>query len=261
MKALKIFQANVGRGQTNHDLALALARADNIDVILLQEPWILKHPEKRITKKHPDFEIFSPTDRWDTRPRVLTYVRKGRYLHPEQLRPAETADICWIKITGMNPQVYITNVYRPPQEKSGGPVITILKSWDVPKNCIIAGDFNTRHPIWDGRAKATGRSEELINWLQSSDLDIISPINLPTHTRGSTLDLTFSNIQGAKCTIEEHLQTTSDHQTLISTIYGRKIPFDPHTRFRESPDALKKLAIGVRETLPPLIFILQTRTS
>lgn len=250
-KILKIFQANVGRGQTNHDLALALAHAENIDVILLQEPWILNNSDKRVTKNHHDFEVFSPTDSWEIRPRVLIYVRKGRNLCPEQHRPADTTDICWVKLTGVKPPVTITNVYRPPQENIEGPVISILKEWQVPRNCIIAGDFNTRHPIWDSRAEATGRAEELVNWMQNSDLDIISPINLPTHDRGSTLDLTFSNILGANCTIEEHLHTTSDHETLLTTVNLRCLSTTPHPRFKETPESLLRMAAGVRETLPP----------
>ena len=250
-KILRIFQANVGRGQANHDLALALAHTENIDIVLLQEPWVLSNSEKRITKNHHDFEVFSPTDSWEIRPRVLTYVRKGRNINPEQYRPANTTDICWVKLTGVQPPINITNVYRPPQEKVEGPIISILKGWQVPRNCIIAGDFNTRHPIWDSRAEATGRAEELVNWMQNSDLEIISPINIPTHDRGSTLDLTFSNILGSNCTIEEHLHTSSDHETLLTTINIRCQPTASLPRFKETPEALLRLAAGVRETLPP----------
>lgn len=113
-KVLRIFQANVGCGQTNHNLVLALARPNNADIILLQETWLLKGPEKHITKKHPNFENFNSTYCWDTRPSVLIYARKGRDLRLEQLRPAYTAEISWIKINDMNPYVKITNIYSPP---------------------------------------------------------------------------------------------------------------------------------------------------
>lgn len=253
-KTLRIFQANVGRGQANHDLALALARADNIDIILLQEPWVLRNSEKRITKFHHDFDVFSPTDSWVNRPRVLTYVRKGKNLSPEQLQPAITTDICWVKLTGVQPPINIVNVYRPPQENLDGPIISILKAWQVPRNCVVAGDFNTRHPVWDSRSEATGRAEELADWIQNSDLEIISPINLPTHSRGSTLDLTLSNIVGANCTIEEHLHTTSDHQTLLTTLNLKISSNTTYPKFKETPETLSRLAAGVRETLPPSQF-------
>lgn len=57
---------------------------------------------------------FCPTDTWETRLRVMTYVRKGINLQPIQLRPSNTADICWIKILGAAPQITIVNVYKPP---------------------------------------------------------------------------------------------------------------------------------------------------
>lgn len=82
--------------------------------------------------------------------------------------------------------------------------------------------------MWDGPAKATGRSKELINWLQLSELDIIPPINLHMYTRGNKFDLTFSDLQGAKYKIKEHLQTASDHRTLVHTFCERKFPFYSH---------------------------------
>lgn len=71
-KFFRTFQANIERGQANHDSALALALDDNSDIILIQEPWILARPGKRVTKHHPEFDTFSPADTWDVKPRVLT---------------------------------------------------------------------------------------------------------------------------------------------------------------------------------------------
>ena len=95
---LRIFQANVARGQTNHDLALAQASSENFNIILVQEPWILSHRDRKVTKQHPDYDIFSPTEDWDTRPRVMTYVRKNENLNAYQILPSDTPDICWIKL-------------------------------------------------------------------------------------------------------------------------------------------------------------------
>ena len=123
---LKIFQANVARGQANHDLALALAATERADIILLQEPWIFPHRDSRTTKQHPDYDNFSPTDNWENRPRVMTYVRKSQSLGATQIRPIETSDICWIKTLRTTPPITIVNIYRPPRELEGGPVISAL---------------------------------------------------------------------------------------------------------------------------------------
>jgi hypothetical protein len=48
---------------------------------------------------------------------------------------------------------------------------------------------------------------------------------VPTNPHGHTIDLAFSNIPGAKATVEDHLQTTSNHFTINITLPTRpKIP-------------------------------------
>lgn len=115
-KFLRAFQVNIGRGQANHDLALALALDDKSDIILIQEPWTLARPGKRVSKHHSDFDTFSLTDTWDIRPCVLSYVRKGRNLYPEHFHPKITYDIYWVKLAGVEPPITIVIVNRPPQE-------------------------------------------------------------------------------------------------------------------------------------------------
>lgn len=171
-----------------------------------------------MTKIHTDYLTFSPLDTWDVCPRVMTYVKKSRNLHPVQIRPTSTADICWIKISGASPPIFIANIYRRPQEVTGGTVITALKEWEIPPNILIAGDFNTRHTNWDSQAGSSRRAEEVTEWAQHNSLLLISPVDEGTHSRGSVLDSVFTNILGAQFTIEKHLHTTSDHETLVSII-------------------------------------------
>jgi hypothetical protein len=79
-KSLRIFQANVAKTGPAHDCALALADAEQYDVVLLQEPWTALRDERCLTKTHPSYDTFSPVTHWadtDTRPRVMTYVRRG----------------------------------------------------------------------------------------------------------------------------------------------------------------------------------------
>lgn len=249
---LKVFQANVARGQTNHDLALAQASAENFNIILVQEPWILSHRDRKVTKQHPDYDIFSPTEDWDTRPRVMTYVRKNENLDAYQLRPGDTPDICWIKIKGTIPPLNIVNVYRPPQEAAGGAVITALKTWQVPSNSIVAGDFNTRHTLWDIFATNSNRSEELAEWAHTNSLFLASPANESTHTRGSVLDLVFTNILGTQSSIEKHLHTTSDHETLVTTIpIGGRIHGPQRKQYKLNAESTPRFALGVKESIDP----------
>jgi hypothetical protein len=78
-KPLRIFQANVGKIPPAHDCALALADSERYDIVLLQEPWTARIEARSLTKTHLTYDAFTPVEVWnsnDTRPRVMTYVRR-----------------------------------------------------------------------------------------------------------------------------------------------------------------------------------------
>jgi hypothetical protein len=59
---LALLQLNVGRLAAAHEIILSQAHSSNIDIILIQEPYIYKDLARKVTKKHPSYECFSPTD-------------------------------------------------------------------------------------------------------------------------------------------------------------------------------------------------------
>ena len=65
---IKVFQANVGRGGPNHDAALHLAAENQCQAVLIQEPFA----KDMATKTHPAYQLFLPSNRWDSTPKVLT---------------------------------------------------------------------------------------------------------------------------------------------------------------------------------------------
>ena len=89
---LSLLQVNVGRGGAAHEIALALGHERKIVVILIQEPYIFRERQRRITKRHPAYECFTSVDDWSIRPRVLTYLKKGNELNAEQARPLRQDD-------------------------------------------------------------------------------------------------------------------------------------------------------------------------
>lgn len=114
-RPLTILQVNVGRGATPHEIALSLANDSSIDIILLQEPYIFTDRSRRISKAHPAYESFTPSDDWTIRPRVISYVRKGAGLQIAQLRPATTRDIIFLEIQTRNSlPVVVINAYNAP---------------------------------------------------------------------------------------------------------------------------------------------------
>ncbi|EED15786.1 hypothetical protein TSTA_009110, partial [Talaromyces stipitatus ATCC 10500] len=79
-------------------------------------------------------------------------------------------------------------------------------------------------------------AEPFINWLDLQGLVLISDIDCPTHERGNVLDLSFASsplaLAGAKSSIASHLDATSDHQPLITTV-----PWDQ--RYKETAQKLR----------------------
>lgn len=216
---MKIVQANVGRSGSAHDLLLSY----NVDIILVQEPWT--NMTKHLTKTQPRYKLFSPATRWEPRPRALIYVRRD--LPAYSLPQATSPDIAAIYTAGLT----IINVYRPPHDPvtlvgsdTTPSTLRTLLQFSPPRKIILAGNFNTHHPLWQPGTeshKITAGATALIEWLETHDLAL--GIESDTPTRGkSTLDLVFSNML-IKATMEDYLDTSSDHATIL-TLIGEKEP-------------------------------------
>ncbi|OAQ65636.1 endonuclease/reverse transcriptase [Purpureocillium lilacinum] len=216
-RLFRVFQANVGKNGPSHDCALALADAERYEVILLQEPWTQVRDSRCLTKTHPAYDTYSPVSTWediDTRPRVMTYIRRGARLLADQQRPALSRDILWLVVNG----VTLVNIYREPNLDTS---LEVLFAWPIPSQCIIAGDFNARHHTWQ-IGPSRGHGGIIAEWAAENDLDFLNPINTPTNAHGNTIDLAFSNIPLAEATVEDHLATSSDHFTLSISLPALK---------------------------------------
>jgi ribonuclease HI len=227
--AISIMQANVGKGDDAHDLALNLAHQDYIDIILIQEPWINKDRTRRITKKHPAYQPFAPTHDWSSRPRAITYIRKASHLNPVQeiLGQQINRDLLCVQIRpSTGPTISIANIYNaPPGAKGEGEAAKILLALAIHHEhpLLLAGDFNLRHEHW--QPSITQRSqgaERFFQWTQQQGLTLTSPLDEPTQARGNTIDLTWTSpaLMRYRVTTQaaSNLNTTSDHETLLTQI-------------------------------------------
>ncbi|KJZ68476.1 hypothetical protein HIM_01090 [Hirsutella minnesotensis 3608] len=208
-KTLKVFQANVGKIPPAHDCALALADSAKYDIVLLQEPWTEAKNSRCLTKTHPAYDTYSPVDSWDsndTRPRVMTYIRKDSRVLADQKRPALTRDILWLTVNG----VTIVNFYRQPHYDVS---LDVLLRWSAPEKTLVAGGFNAKHYTWQ-TGRLEGRGEDIATWAAENGLNLLNTADEPTNPHGNTIDLAFSNIALASAVVEDHLATSSDHFTL-----------------------------------------------
>lgn len=144
-RVLRVAQCNVEKRSPAHTALLELCWADQIDIVLIQEPWI-GYSDKMQISTHPGFDAYVPVKFWnsrDTRPRVMTYIRKVLRLQIRQQRPSQSRDILWVKAGNFA----IINVYRPPGEPTNH-TTTALLGYQAPERALIAGDFNVRCPSW-----------------------------------------------------------------------------------------------------------------
>lgn len=61
-KTLQIMQVNIGKGGLVNDLALALASEEEVDILLIQEPWIGADLERRLSKRHRSYQAYAPEE-------------------------------------------------------------------------------------------------------------------------------------------------------------------------------------------------------
>ncbi|KJZ69554.1 hypothetical protein HIM_11047 [Hirsutella minnesotensis 3608] len=241
-KTLRIFQANVGKIPAAHDTALALADSERFDLVLLQEPWTGLKNGRCLTKTHPAYDTFSSVTDWDsrdTRPRVMTYVRRSAGLVADQKRPAATRDILWLTVNG----VTVVNFYRQPDYDVA---LEILLRWNATDKCLVSGDFNAKHPSWQA-GRQEHRGEDIAFWAMDNRLGLLNAVDVPTNARGNTIDLAFSNIPLADVVVEDHLATGSDHFTLSITLPGQDLAPLPLCKIRLNTDEELKRFIELVE--------------
>lgn len=233
LKPLRLLQINVGKRDTSHELALATAFEERVDIVLIQEPYIFSELERRITKRHPTFECFTPIDNWSTQPRVLTYLRKGVGLQAEQLRPVPSTDIAardLLFLSILSPSssnILIINIYNAPpgsvNEQAAINTLLQLPTSSFIRSTFLAGDFNLHHTYWQPSFRySTAAAEPFVSWIDNLSLSLTSKVDTPTHIQGNVLDLAFASstllAQGIETSVAAHLDITSDHYPLLTEI-------------------------------------------
>ena len=97
-----------------------------------------------------------------------------------------------------------------------------------PRNCIIGGDFNARHHLWEPEAGDWNNGADIAQWAAAHNLAYIGETGVPTHAAGHVLDLTFSNIPFTTAEIAEELDPGADHAAILI-----KVPFPGPLRINQ----------------------------
>lgn len=75
--------------------------------------------------------------------------------------------------------------------------------WTPPLREIEIGDFNSVYWVWQlGAVNTYGEGEEIGKWAEENNLSCLI-IGEPTHRAGNTLDLAWTNINGACAWVDQ----------------------------------------------------------
>lgn len=239
-RPITILSLNVRRGTYNHEITLNEAYLSFTEIVLIQEPYIYHDHLRRITKHHPSYHTFSTVDNWTkNHPRVISYFRKKSNLSSEQIY-TPFSDIIILRLNSLSGKVLgIFNVYSAPNYSDNNSAISFLYKLSRTSfrgSCLVQGDFNLHHTFWQPswHRSPTSGAENFVEWIDTHNFTLLSPLDKPTHNRGNVLDLAFGSgplsNNMASC-IATNFTTTSDHLPIATTI-GWNSSSDPQRKLR-----------------------------
>ena len=234
--SVKILQVNLNRSAPATESALQIAIELQVDLVVVQEPYIIQDSQDYTTTRstaHQTFTQILPRDNGNgLRPRTLVYVSKT--FHPlvslATSSPTDP-DLLAIDIIEGNAKIQLLNIYNEDDQAGTGPrtLERCLFRQPLYPNTILLGDFNTHHPWWDPLAQKTPGADQFIEWLEQHDLELLNSPGTgtffrPNLTRESVLDLSFT-ISSLANRIQDWQvlpDLGSDHYGILFSITGTK---------------------------------------
>ncbi|KAL2891122.1 Endonuclease/Exonuclease/phosphatase family protein [Ceratocystis lukuohia] len=168
---------------------------------------------------------------WDTRPRVMTYVRNTIMATLVPVCDGEHADVVIVELTGQG--LHIANVYNAnPQDTSRGVALVRAQKTVKDKKMILCGDLNLHSHMWDSRKSESRDCSLILDWLSEDDVTLLNEPDDNTcfHSKESpsVIDLAFASSTllgqtGCTTKVMKELNCGSDHFPLSTTIEGIQI--------------------------------------
>ena len=236
---LKVLQVNLNRSTPATESALQLVIELKVDLILVQEPWLIPRnldqdlgPAQDYTStrsiSHPSFTQILPPTR-SVRPRTMAYA--SRTLKPTvSLANSPDSDLLILDIQEGSYTLQVLNIYNETSQTLGIESKTIARALTpivLQQHSIVLGDFNTHHPWWDPLAACSPDADRLVDWIDQNNLSLLNTPGVgtfyrPNLARESVLDLTL-----ATATIASRIQDWqvlpdlgSDHYGILFTVIG-----------------------------------------
>jgi hypothetical protein len=182
---LKVLCWNVGNGRGLGALAQELE--EEYDVLAISEPEFDTHQQPVCTRGSRYYAVYYGG-------RAALYVHK-RW-------PAtgwtQTGGVDWCAVTfkGVNPWT-IYSVYSPNPGPEWASPLTELAEGPLEGRCLVVGDFNLHHPMWDREGRESRHCNTALTLVDRWDLELLTPWGTVTRRgkpgeRDSTIDLAWS---------------------------------------------------------------------
>ena len=236
-KSLRVLQVNLNRSLEATESALQVAIEQNIDLIIIQEPWLV-HPNldnysNTRSIQHSSFSQLLPQllpTNQNLRPRTLAYISRSlQYTVSLALESPLDPDCLVLDILEGTQKIQIVNIYNEKDQSGLGPktVDRTLYPSTLYYNSIVLGDFNTHHPWWDPLAYTCSGADKLVEWFEANDLTLLNTPGTgtffrPNLQRETVLDLTLVTSSLADRTEDWQVlpDLGSDHYGIAFTITG-----------------------------------------
>lgn len=190
---------------------------------MIQGPWILPNTTRKVTKNYPGFTTFAPLSNWSSRPRLMTYPRKGRGLSPFQPNSL-SRDLLQVRVSRRGKYtISCWNIYNATSgSKDPCEGLRLLLTQSQSPD-ILAGDLKIYHSTWDQAARGEiDDGEMLLTWTATKRLTLRNTEEIPTHDASAVLDLCFTRHSShSQFLICHDLEIGSDRRTLLTHIIDK----------------------------------------
>ena len=232
-REMRILQHNCRGTYAVTIAALETALERDVDIVLIQEPYVGREGKNRRTISHPGYQLRWPFTTSRQEIRTLIVIRKdiqNQFIFEDRqdLAPeySQCIDIWELRDRQKEQFTRLFDIYN---RRLNNPIRYSLDitNWDqrLAPRTILAGDFNSRSKRWDIHTSQEQCDTRIPDFIDNNELILNNTMEKATRKDArkdaivqSTLDLTLTSNQLGPLphwAIEDELTTPSDHEIIL----------------------------------------------
>lgn len=211
-------------------------------IVLIQEPYIDMHSHKVLgfNTQHCNVLLLNK----GMKPRTCIVATKDVPITVlPQFCDGDTTTVLCTSTNGECDEFILSSSYMPGDTRDRRPGALIIELYNYcsvsKKSLVLGSDTNSHHTVW-GSSNINTYGEELMEFLATTNLEVINHGNEPTFvtkSRKEVLDVTFASAQFLDRIANWHVspeETASDHREINFDILIKKEAFRPFKNPRKT---------------------------